>query len=88
MLKNYCCVRCVTLIDKLEGMSWHKTGATKYHTHLGLPDKGHSIKELVVCWVLLNLIARVLVQKKGNIWFPICYSWLLGLMLGCNGNQP
>ena len=70
MLKYYCCVRYVTLIDKLEGMSWSKTGTTNYHAHLGLPDKGHSIKELFACWVLLNLIARVLVQKKEIYGFP------------------
>ena len=48
MLKKYCCVRYMTLIDKLEGMSWPQTGATHYHVHLGLPDKGHAIKGLVV----------------------------------------
>ena len=26
-----------------------KTGATQYHAHLGLPDKGRAIKGLVVC---------------------------------------
>ncbi len=30
-------------------MPWPQTGATKYHVHLGLPDKGRAIKELVVC---------------------------------------
>ncbi len=36
-------------------------GATQYHAQLGLPDKGHAIKELVVCsWDLepLDLIKR------------------------------
>ena len=26
-----------------------ETGASQYHTHLGLPDKGCAIKGLVVC---------------------------------------
>ncbi len=30
-------------------MPWPKTGATQYHAKLGLPDKGHAIKGLVVC---------------------------------------
>ena len=32
-------------------MPWpkKKTGATHYHAHLGLPDKGRAIKGLVVC---------------------------------------
>ena len=37
-------------------MPWPKTGATYYHAQLGLPDKGHAIKEMVVYWVLLYLI--------------------------------
>ena len=35
-------------------MPWSKTGATLCHEQLGLPDKGRAIKELVVCFVLLN----------------------------------
>ena len=31
------------------GMPWPKTGATQYHAQLGLPDKGRTIKGLVVC---------------------------------------
>ena len=31
------------------GMTWTQTGATQYHAHLGLPDKGCAIKGLVVC---------------------------------------
>ena len=30
-------------------MPWPKTGATQYHTQLGLTDKDHVIKGLVVC---------------------------------------
>ena len=30
-------------------MPWPQTGATQYHTQLGLPEKGHAIKGLVVC---------------------------------------
>ncbi len=29
-------------------MPWPQTGATQYHAHLGLPDKGRAIKGLVV----------------------------------------
>ena len=35
-----------------KGMPWFKTGATYYQAQLGLLDKGHAIKELVVYWVL------------------------------------
>ena len=41
-------------------MPWPKTVATQYHAQLGLPDKGHAIKGLVVSngWDLdpLNLL--------------------------------
>ncbi len=30
-------------------MPWPQTGATQYHAQLGLPDKGCTIKGLVVC---------------------------------------
>ncbi len=30
-------------------MPWTQTGTTHYHAQLGLPDKGHAIKGLVVC---------------------------------------
>ena len=30
-------------------MPWPQTGATQYHAQLGLPDKGRTIKGLVVC---------------------------------------
>ena len=29
-------------------MPWPKTGATKYHAHLGLPEKGRAVKWLAV----------------------------------------
>ena len=48
-------------------MPWSKTGATNYHAQLGLPDKGRAIKELVVCWVLLNLIPWVFGHKKRQL---------------------
>ena len=41
---------------KNSGMPWPKTGATHYHTQLGLSDKGRAIKELVVYWMLLNIM--------------------------------
>ncbi len=31
------------------GMYWPKPAATHYFSKLGLTDKGHAIKELVVC---------------------------------------
>ncbi len=30
-------------------MPWPQTGATQHHAQLGLPDKGHAIKWLIVC---------------------------------------
>ncbi len=30
-------------------MPWPQTGATQYHVQLRLPDKGSSLKGLVVC---------------------------------------
>ena len=30
-------------------MPWPQTGATQYHAQLGLPDKGRTIKGLLVC---------------------------------------
>ena len=37
-------------------MPWpQKTGATHYHAQLGLPDKGHAIKGLVVCWSMARI---------------------------------
>ena len=30
-------------------MPWLQTGATQYHSQLGLPDKGRAINMLVVC---------------------------------------
>ena len=35
-----------------------KTGAAHFHVQLGFPDKVCEIKELVVCWMLLNLNLR------------------------------
>ena len=31
-------------------MPWPITGATNYHLHLGLRDKGRAIKGMVVYW--------------------------------------
>ncbi len=45
----YCYARCATLLVLVGGMPWIQTGAIQYHAHIGLPDKGHAIKELVVC---------------------------------------
>ena len=48
-------------------MTWPKTGAIHYYAQLGLPDKGRAIIELVVCWMLLNLIFRVFGQKMRDL---------------------
>ena len=68
-------------------MSWPKTGATHYHAQLGLSDKGHAIKELIVWWVLLNLITRVFVQKRRYL-ASLSYPRLLDLALEFHGQQP
>ena len=33
-------------------MPWPQIGATYYHVQLGLPDKGSTIKGLIVCYVV------------------------------------
>ena len=51
---TYCCyVRCATLIVRVRGMPWPRTGPTHYHAQLGLPDKGRVIKGLVICYEVL-----------------------------------
>ncbi len=47
--------------ERLEGMPWLQTCATHYHAQLGLPDKGRSINDLVVCYVVW-LGSRCVVQ--------------------------
>ena len=80
----YCSyVKCATLIDRVERMSWPQTGATYYHVQLGISDKGRAIKELVVCWMLLNLLTRVFRHKSRNM-APLSYHLLL-FLLKCNG---
>ena len=68
----------MTLIDKLEEMSWPITGAIQCHAHLRLPDKGCAIEDLVVCWVLVNLIPRVFGRKRRDL-ASLSYPWLLDL---------
>ena len=42
-----------------------QTGASNYNTKLGLSDKGHAIKELIVCSVLAhNSTPGVWTEKK------------------------
>ena len=53
--------------DAGSGMPWPQTGATQSHAQLGLPDKGHAIKGLVVC----------------NNWDLEPLDLLNGLLLGC-----
>ncbi len=49
---TYCCyVRCAKLIVIVGGMPWTQTGET--HAELVLPDKGHTIIGLVVCYVVV-----------------------------------
>ena len=59
-------ILCATLIVKSTmnalGENRHKT--THYLVQLGLSDHGCAIKELVMCWVLLNLIPRLFGQKR------------------------
>ena len=55
------------------GMPWpQKTGATHYHTKLGLPDKGRTIKGLFVC----------------NYWDLEPLDLLNGLAIGCYRPSP
>ena len=65
-------------------MPWIKTGATHCHAQLGLPDKGRAIKELIVCWVLLNLIPWVFGQERRNLSL-LSYPRLLAM---CHGPRP
>ena len=46
------------------GDALSQTGATYYNAQLGPPDKGRENKELVVYWMLLNLIPWVFGQKR------------------------
>ena len=62
-------------------MPWPQTGATQYHAQLGLPDKGHAIKGLVVCnswdlepWDLLNGLALGYYQPSHGMCCWLC-SW-------------
>ncbi len=55
-------------------MPWPQTGATQYHTQLGLPDKGRAIKGLVVSnnWDLepqdlLNGLALICYQPSPEV---------------------
>ena len=36
--------------SKSRGIPWPQTGETQYYAQLELPDKGHAIKGLVVCY--------------------------------------
>ena len=56
-------------------MHWPQTGATQYHAQLGLPDKGRTIKGVVVCyswdlepWDLLNGLALGCYQPSPEVW--------------------
>ncbi len=57
---------------KSRGIPWSQTGATKQHAQLGLTDKGHAIKGLVVC----------------NDWDLEPLDLLNGQALGCYQPSP
>ena len=57
-------VRCATLIVKVLGMYWRKTGTSHYHEQQELQGKGVAIKELDVCWLILNLKIRMFGHKR------------------------
>ena len=59
------------LIVGLEGMPWSNTGATQYCEQLRLPDKGRTLKEIVVCWS---------VWTEKDRFFYLSYSSILNLM--------
>ena len=42
------------VLNRVGGMPRPETGTTHYHLQLGFPDKGHSVKELVVSRLLLD----------------------------------
>ncbi len=50
-------------------MPWPQTGATQYHLHLRLPDKGRAFKGLLVCnnWDLLNGLALGCYQPSPKV---------------------
>ena len=61
-------------------MPWPRTGATRYHAHLGIPVKGRSIKGLVVCnnWDLeplnlLNCLALGCYQPSPEVLIELRY---------------
>ena len=67
-------VRCATLLVIVRGKPWPLKGgkpwplkgATQYHAQLGLPGKDRPIKELVVSWVLPNLIPWVIEPPRSQ----------------------
>ena len=82
-VKNGSCgysIRSSTLIGRVGGMPWLKTGATHYHAQLGLIDKGRAIKELVVYWVLhylifwtikhVTILLQVMLRWRGEDLYP------------------
>ncbi len=82
---TYCChVRRASLIERVWGMPWPKTGRTQYHSQLSLPDKGCAIKGLVVCnnWDiepldLLNDLTLGCYQPSPEVWiFRYSVIWV------------
>ena len=52
------------LMDRVGGLPWSKTGATHYHARLGLPDKGFTIRGLVVGVWPYTAFKQYLVQRS------------------------
>ncbi len=68
---TYCCyVSCALLIIKVEGMPWHKTDTTHYHSQLGLP----------INVIVRPIILTVTVDMKGHNLFT--WSKMLICLLG------
>ena len=57
----------LTLHKKLqkEEMPWPKKGATYYNALIGFPEKGPTIKDLVIC----SMFSRVTIHFISKIWF-------------------
>lgn len=53
---HFCYVRRDTLIVSVWGMPWPVSGAIYFNAQFGFSDKGRSIKGLIVCLMLHNII--------------------------------
>ena len=71
--------------SKSRGNALAKNAVSYHHAQFGLPEKEHAIKELVVRWVLLNLLPRLFGRKRRNC-LPLV--GLLDLTFYCLGLHP